>query len=60
MPARRKPNAMKMLHGARKGTINQHESKLDGARECPSWLPPLAQEEWHRVMAEFGLLRGAH
>ncbi len=54
MPAHRKPTALKLLHGSRKNTINENEPQFTGTAECPDWLHPLAQEEWHRLMAEFG------
>lgn len=54
MPAPKKPNALKILHGARKHTINSREPKLSPAATCPAYLLPLAKREWRRIMAEFG------
>lgn len=54
MPARKKPNSLKILHGARKHTINRNEPRMSGAAKCPAYLVPLAKREWRRIMAEFG------
>lgn len=53
MPAHRKPTVLKLLHGSRKTTINEHEPRFTGLPVCPSWLHPLAKAEWKRVLAEF-------
>jgi P27 family predicted phage terminase small subunit len=56
MPAHRKPNALKLLHGNRRGSINQREPRFKGAPMLPSWLHPLAKTEWKRLMAELSHL----
>lgn len=47
------PTPLKVLRGARKDRINQHEPKpTPGRPPMPSWLPPEAKKIWRRLAPE--------
>lgn len=56
----KKPAILKLMDGnPGKKPIQKEVRPVPIAPECPAWLPPFAQEEWHRIstqLEKLGLL----